>query len=213
MPFGRNFGLLKISCLPRTVSPSKTRTPESSTSETMMTVPPVTETSTPEANTPETTMPERPMLEMVNAEMPVPTLPVDVALDWKMPNPNIRGVDSSYDETSEMQCFSPSLTVSSEKQIAERAAVDTKESGFDAFDCLINEHILAMRTEKLFNLNGADDENLRAQVFQAVDEDDAVSDAVEAPQAVVESYDIGVHSDSDTEDERNLFQQDDNVMR
>ncbi|KAE9303521.1 hypothetical protein PF001_g13506 [Phytophthora fragariae] len=200
MPFGRNFGLLKISCLPRTVSPSKTRTPESSTSETMMTVPPVTETSTPEANTPETTMPERPMLEMVNAEMPVPTLPVDVALDWKMPNPNIRGVDSSYDETSEMQCFSPSLTVSSEKQIAERAAVDTKESGFDAFDCLINEHIL-------------DDENLRAQVFQAVDEDDAVSDAVEAPQAVVESYDIGVHSDSDTEDERNLFQQDDNVMR
>ncbi|KAE9059875.1 hypothetical protein PF007_g30805 [Phytophthora fragariae] len=69
-----------------------------------------------------------------------------------------------------------------------------------------------MRAKKLFNPVGADDVNLSVQAFQADDEDESISDAVEDPQTVVDSYDIGVQSDSDIEDESNQFQQDDDAM-
>ncbi|KAE9059877.1 hypothetical protein PF002_g30048 [Phytophthora fragariae] len=69
-----------------------------------------------------------------------------------------------------------------------------------------------MRAKKLFNPVGADDVNLSVQAFQADDEDESVSDAVEDPQTVVDSYDIGVQSESDIEDESNQFQQDDDAM-
>ncbi|KAE8955064.1 hypothetical protein PR001_g32248 [Phytophthora rubi] len=144
-------------------------------------------------NIPETAMPEVPTIEVVNAETPMSALRMGVALDLRMTNPSMPEVDSSGGEG-----------------IAERAAMNTEESGLDAFYC--DQFIDAMRAEKLFNPVGADDVNLSVQAFQADDEDESVSDAVEDPQTVVDSYDIGVQSDSDIEDESNQFQQDDDVM-
>ncbi|KAE9282244.1 hypothetical protein PR003_g27457 [Phytophthora rubi] len=144
-------------------------------------------------NIPKTAIPEVPTIEVVNAETLMSALLMAVALDLRMTNPSMRGVDSSDGEG-----------------IAERAAMNTEESGLDEFYC--DQFIDAMRAEKLFNPVGADDVNLSVQAFQADDEDESVSDAVEDPQTVVDSYDIGVQSDSDIEDESYQFQQDDDAM-
>ncbi|KAE9056394.1 hypothetical protein PF010_g31783, partial [Phytophthora fragariae] len=101
------------------------------TSEPNITVLSGTETPTPgtnmaKTNIPETAMPEVPTIEVVNAETPMSALPMAVALDLRMTNPSMRGVDSSDGEG-----------------IAEWAAMNTEESGLDAFYC--DQFIDAMR--------------------------------------------------------------------
>lgn len=94
-------------------------------------------------------------------------------------------------------------------------SVNSSESGrhigVDAFDT--EGFIDAMRTEVLFGPLATDDINVSSEPFPDDGESDDEDDAVAPPSAVCVEYESEIESDTEFEDESELFRQDDDAMR